>query len=354
MDWVTTASVSVFVSILTEATHDVGQTPLQAPSSKLPLLAISGIHVVHKSVVDAVSREQTCHLCLSRDALVSYRPPYLPDLWGCSACSGQFVDPQPTDDELERVYQQDYFDSFGYSNNAAGFHRQKQRHFRQLLSFWELFVTPGRVLDVGSGLGDFLVVAAERGWECVGFERNGAALVGASSAVRCATRIGLFETLVDPDDPFDLVTFHDTLEHLRDPRESLLRAFGCLRPGGCVAISTVDVGSVAARWLGWRWPHYHRDHLWYFSRQSLVRLVEKAGFVVEDGRVPRKVFALDYVLAILATYSNDGMIRRGAQCLRRNLPNWVLSRSLPAPREGQLLVGRRPADEGGARCHVTQ
>ena len=62
----------------------------------------------------------------------------------------------------------------------------------------------------------------------------------------------------------------DVIEHLPDPRRTVEAAWERLRPGGLLALSTGDVGSMAARLHGRDWslmtPPWHQ---FYFSRKTM-------------------------------------------------------------------------------------
>jgi hypothetical protein len=72
-----------------------------------------------------------------------------------------------------------------------------------------------------------------------------------------------------------------------------------LRPGGLLSLITPDQSSLLARVSGRRWVEYHKphEHLYFFSRRLMRRLLERAGFeVVRIGTAGKHVevgFALD-------------------------------------------------------------
>jgi hypothetical protein len=73
----------------------------------------------------------------------------------------------------------------------------------------------------------------------------------------------------------------DTIEHLARPDLYLAKAAALVPPGGVIAISTGDVGSLVARLRGARWRQIHPPtHLHYFSRDTLGRLLAAHGLDV--------------------------------------------------------------------------
>lgn len=282
-----------------------------------------------------------CRLCGalgSTQRLSSKHPAWL---CRCASCGLVFTHPQPDDAELAAIYDADYFQTFGYGSGPNDYRRMKQAGFQRLLDVAERCVSPGRLLDVGSGLGDLLCVARSRGWTVTGLEPIPYAVERAEELVPGATVFGTLDDLSGLDAAFDLITCTDVLEHVRHPDQVLRRMGKLLRPGGCLLITTVNVDSWLGRTLGPRWPHFHRDHLWYFHRETLTRFVETAGFEVSHWAVPRKVFSLSYVLSILASYGPGQVSQHVAKWLLGRLPHAVLHAVWSPLPEGQLLVARK-------------
>ena len=63
----------------------------------------------------------------------------------------------------------------------------------------------------------------------------------------------------------------DTIEHLKRPDLFVQKAAADLRPGGLIALTTGDIGSLNARLRGARWRMIHPPtHLHYFSVSDSV------------------------------------------------------------------------------------
>ena len=132
-----------------------------------------------------------------------------------------------------------------------------------------------RLLDIGCGDGSFLSTAKRSGWQGCGTEFKPDAAQAAGFDVR--TGIEQFP----PGERFDCITLWHSLEHLRDPRETLSRASDLLVPGGVTLIAVPDNGGWQARLLGRHWLHLDVPrHLFHFDRQSLARLLKMTGFKV--------------------------------------------------------------------------
>jgi 2-polyprenyl-3-methyl-5-hydroxy-6-metoxy-1,4-benzoquinol methylase len=101
------------------------------------------------------------------------------------------------------------------------------------------------------------------------------------------TRLGLdvyIGELADatfPDEYFDLVTMWHVLEHLHDPRSTLVEAARVARPGGTLLLGLPDPESLEARlfgphWAGWDFPR----HLHILSQSVIRRMLKETGWQV--------------------------------------------------------------------------
>ncbi len=113
----------------------------------------------------------------------------------------------------------------------------------------------GRVLDIGSGMGGFLVAAANTGVHAVGIEPNAdygritrlrAARYGQMPAL--ARAVG--EHLPFATASFDVVLAQDILEHVGNPDAVLREIARLLRHDGVALVTAINR-------LAWRDPHYH-------------------------------------------------------------------------------------------------
>lgn len=138
--------------------------------------------------------------------------------------------------------------------------------------------SPLRLLDVGCHIGVMLEIAQERGWDAVGIEPS--AWAAARAAERGLNVINA--TLANahlPANSFDAVTMWDVVEHLTNPSADLNQVYRVLKPGGVVAVHTIDIESPLARVMGPRWPWLMEMHLYYFDRETIARLLHEVGFV---------------------------------------------------------------------------
>lgn len=137
-------------------------------------------------------------------------------------------------------------------------------------------VAGGRVLDVGSATGKFLVAAAPY-FTVEGVEPD----PGTSEQARAAgltVTTGTLQSLQSPPGSFDAITMFHVIEHLDSPRKALEQARRLLVPGGIVLIETPTVDCLWFRLAPSRWRQLIPDHYFFFSRATLERLLGQCGF----------------------------------------------------------------------------
>jgi 2-polyprenyl-6-hydroxyphenyl methylase/3-demethylubiquinone-9 3-methyltransferase len=144
------------------------------------------------------------------------------------------------------------------------------------------------VLDAGCGDGNFAESVAQAGFNVFGMDLS-------PTGVRRARGRGfghfvqssLYESLTAPfgRTTFDAIYIVEVVEHLYSPNRFASRAFEALRPGGVIVVTTPYWGylknlalaatnrmdaALTALWEG--------GHIKHFSRATLTRLMEEAGF----------------------------------------------------------------------------
>ena len=233
----------------------------------------------------------------------------------CTSCGHLYVWPRPPMDEVQAIYRGSYFanPAFGTTDSGAYFGYRDQaedrphveRRMDEILARAERWVTPGRLLDVGCGLGFMVGAAARRAWDASGLDLNPDAVAWARTHVSKQIDVGALDTFDAPESSFDCITLLDLIEHVADPRAELGPVARALRPGGLLVIVTPDAGSLVSRAFGSHWLEMKRapEHLHFFSRHGLTRVLAAAGFDVVDVHSIGKITSIRTLLSDLKFYS---------------------------------------------------
>ncbi len=135
-----------------------------------------------------------------------------------------------------------------------------------------------RVLDVGCAGGAFLVAAREMGFAVAGIEPARWMATYGRQQYQLDIRDGILEAGTFEERSFDVITLWDVIEHLPQPLETLTIARSLLKPGGVLLVNYPDIGTLAARTLGRRWPFWLSVHLIYYTRTTMTEQLRRAGF----------------------------------------------------------------------------
>jgi SAM-dependent methyltransferase len=161
------------------------------------------------------------------------------------------------------------------------------------------------LLDVGCGLGYLLDVARDVGFDVSGIEFNPQAVRAMREEFTFPVHGGGLDSFPERESAFDVVTMFDVIEHLHDPFASIQKIHRLLRPGGGLAISTMDSESSTSRLLGRRLEDFRRtrEHLFFFSRETLTKVLELYGFRVYKISSYGHTFEFEFLLDRLAIYN---------------------------------------------------
>jgi 2-polyprenyl-3-methyl-5-hydroxy-6-metoxy-1,4-benzoquinol methylase len=147
-----------------------------------------------------------------------------------------------------------------------------------------------RVLELGCAEGAFAATIKERtGAEVWGIEFN-SQVADRARSVLDHVLVGDADARIaeTPDAYFDVVICNDVLEHLLDPIGTLIHLRRKLRPGGVVIASIPNIRyAPALSKVIFRkdFPKddegiFDRTHLHFFTRKSIVRMFDNAGYSV--------------------------------------------------------------------------
>lgn len=218
-----------------------------------------------------------------------------PGVGRCKDCGHLFIQPCPLPTFLTAFYT-------NYMSTAkSGFYQvqaeaeiapeHRQRYGRWLARIKELAPESKSLLDIGAGMGMFLRLAREHGFEVAGIEPNPEAADKLANEYQAPIHSCLLEDYAG-DERYDVVTMWDLLEHLADPGLALRQAHKLLHRGGLLVLE-VPARDSLLHWLvralwhcsagiirGPLFGVYGIHHLQYFSQASITAFVEQNSFSV--------------------------------------------------------------------------
>ena len=185
----------------------------------------------------------------------------------CPNCRLIYTNPMP---DLSQVYTDTEDESYLESTDQR---KQTARgNLRRILKF----KSSGKLLDIGSNTGIFLDAASQY------FDVEGIEL---SQWGRKLTpkNIQVFDKTLgelDFQELYDVITLFGVIEHFSDPVKELKAVWKALKPDGIVVIYTGDVEGFLPRLMGKNWWYFMGMHLVYFSKKTLIKMLQRCGFQV--------------------------------------------------------------------------
>lgn len=205
-------------------------------------------------------------------------------VWQCADCSLRFTQDVPDQEMIGPYYQsQDYI---SHSNTDKGllnklYQRVRKHTLGQKGALVERFTKRnGKLLDIGAGIGAFVSVMKERGWEARGIEpdegarKNAADLFGLSLAEPSS----LFEL---PPASCDAITLWHVLEHVHQLHPYVEQLKNLLAAGGKIFVAVPNYTAADAEAYRNFWAAYDVPrHLYHFAPKSIETLMAKHGLKV--------------------------------------------------------------------------
>jgi len=215
----------------------------------------------------------------------------------CNNCGLVYVNPRLKSEEIVEGY------SEGSDENFVSQVKGRESTFLTGIKFIEQFAKPGRILDIGTASGSFLYVAKKRGWQVYGVEPNKWLCGWAQKNYGLYIQPGTIDSLNYPNGFFDVITLWDVLEHVPNPTQVLQRCHSLLKPEGFVYVNYPDYNSYASRIMKGRWIFLLSVHLYYFTRETIAKMLEKTGFQTLNYRTHWQTLKLGYLVCRMRPYS---------------------------------------------------
>lgn len=196
----------------------------------------------------------------------------------CPSCGFLYRNPNIRPERLGDLYATRY-SSFLTGDYAAN----RQRRYRLVMDSFSPIFDDGsdrRLLDFGCGAGLFLEIAEERGFDAVGVDLSPDSVAEANGRLkRARAHFGAPQDVEEiAGGGFDVITLWSVLAHLPRPHEDFATFRRLLAPGGVLLILTVNARSLLLKAYGSRWSGFTRNHLMFYSSQTLPALLRRSGF----------------------------------------------------------------------------
>jgi len=200
----------------------------------------------------------------------------------CPACETLVALPQA--DPAVR-YRRDYW--FDHQTSELGLPDIEQRarldlpercaHWLNTLLDYRL--PPASCLEIGCAHGAFVSLLRRAGFDAIGLELDPEIAALAQHFFDVPVLCGPIEQQTLEPSSLDIIVLMDVLEHLPDPSATIRHCLHLLKPGGLLLVQTpcFPEGTLLAADSPFRRMLLPDEHLYLFSRKSMVELFSRAG-----------------------------------------------------------------------------
>lgn len=201
-----------------------------------------------------------------------------------------------------------------------------------------------KLLDVGSGIGIFVNTANEHGFNAQGIEPSRRACALSAEHYSINVECGLLLESVYSNGSFGVISAWDVIEHVRSPLEFLAICKSHLADDGILILETPDEGLLVRRVvrslsklgqpLDFRRNLYYEAHRYYFTRQAMVAVLKRCGFVDIHFYAERSMYEKELMKKQLY-----GVVQREKEYLYK-CAYWILKR-MPFLHNKMVVTARK-------------
>jgi SAM-dependent methyltransferase len=203
----------------------------------------------------------------------------------CRHCGFVYLNPRVREEVMERLYQDEYFESGGLEVGYRDYAQHGdyyRRTFRMRLRRAKRYTDGGRLLDVGCGPGFGLDAARDLGFEAWGIDVSRYATSIARQTHGDRVVRGVLTRGSFPPAHFDVATMFDVFEHIYEPRPFLDTVAEILKPDGLLVITTPNHDSLLSRLSGPRWVSFKvPEHVAYYTPRTIAAVLGERFRILE-------------------------------------------------------------------------
>ena len=204
----------------------------------------------------------------------------------CDDCKLLFTNPCPTPDKIGDYYKSEDYLSHNEEKKslfAKIYNKVKRINIKNKFNI-AVSHQPSAIslLDIGCGVGDFLLYAKEKGCNITGIEPSEDARTIAEKKLEC--KILSPEELQNiPDNSFDIITMWHVLEHVADLKTEIQHLQRILKKDGKLVLALPNYKSYDAEYYKDKWAAYDVPrHLSHFSQTSIKNIFKETNLQLID------------------------------------------------------------------------
>lgn len=205
------------------------------------------------------------------------------DIVSCNDCGFRFTNPKPSEKTIGNYYQSKNYISHTSSKKGLFnivYHTIRNYQISRKEKVINLYNKNNtkKLLDFGSGTGEFLNFCQNKGWETFGVEPEKKAANFAQEKYNLNIK-NTSNFFSNKEESYDVITLWHVLEHVYDLEKYLLQLQNKLNKDGILVLGLPNSNSHDALyykkyWAAWDLP----IHLYHFTKEDIKSVAKKFGF----------------------------------------------------------------------------
>lgn len=230
-----------------------------------------------------------CPICESQDfeEIISSKDYFLTqehfNIDTCNSCGIKFTNPRPLAKNIFNYYKSE--DYISHSNTSKGLVNKLYKAVRtytltRKIQLIRKYKPSGKLLDIGSGSGEFLFTISQNKFTVTGIEPDQKARDFSISKYNLQVFDESFLDKLEPHS-FDVITMWHVLEHVYDLSARIEQLSKLLKDDGILIVAVPNSSSYDAKKYGEYWAAYDLPrHIYHFTKKDIWNLFKTHKFEV--------------------------------------------------------------------------
>lgn len=218
------------------------------------------------------------------------------DVASCNQCGFYFIPPfYRKQIQYQQYKTESVTNAIRSGNNWVKIQRHKLR-FKLI----KKYKPNGTLFDLGAGWGHFMLAGKELGYDVYGIEISEQPYLYCKNDLKLnVDHIDFFK--MDENRKFDIITMWDVLEHIDKADEFLEKCSKLQISNGLLVLQVPQIDSYFAKKYKDKWKMMGLDHVNYFSKDTITRILKRYGYEVKTIRssLELKLFIMYTVLPFI-------------------------------------------------------
>lgn len=238
-----------------------------------------------------------CRICESNNTkkLFTLRDNDKYVVYKCHNCWLEYLYPQPDLKTLDKIYNTDYYGSWGIKDNYENVKNMKQATFSWVIEKIKTYKKTWKLLDIWCATWFFMDIAQKKWFDVYWVDIS-------KEAVKTAQSIfwehKVFNASIDDfniKEKFDVIVMTDLLEHVFDPLKTLKQVKEFLNSDGIIVILSPHAESFSRKVMNSYRMQFKLEHLYYFTDKSIENLCKKSWYYLAYSCVWIKKMNFNYL-----------------------------------------------------------